>query len=267
MFQFLPVRLSASRCAENDSHDPCADENLKPLPTCQKGDNQILSNVQKRILINLALSDAIHCRKPLEELITESQINISVSTMSRILAADGNHHRKPTKKPYLKDKQKEAHLNFAQTYINFDWTKVIFLDEVFFEPSALRSGHAKGVLRQAGEQYIPRNMDHKFYGGKSAMFWGGIMHDYAGIELPFHLFTNPIESKTQKTAATVQLQQELEWDLEDWAEFTTRGEPHTFPLIKSRSQKRMSGIDWFIYQDRILSQTLSFPCWSNACPQ
>lgn len=77
------------------------------------------------------LSDAMCCWKPLKELITEAQINISISTKSLILAADGIHCRKPIKKPYLNDKRKEAHLNFAQTYINYDWTKLYFWMECF----------------------------------------------------------------------------------------------------------------------------------------
>lgn len=222
------------------------------IPTCKKGDNQILSIAQKQTLIELALKDATHCRKSLGELVAESQINISISTISRVLATDRIHRRTATTKPYLNDTQKQNRLQFAQQYLHFDWTKVLFLDEAYFEPSALRSGHAKGVLRRAGEQHLPHNMNRKFYKGKSAMFWGGIMHGYAGVELLYYLFTNPAESKTQKDAATLLLQQELEWDLEDWAEYTMRGEHHTFPLIKKRSTKRKGGIDWFVYRQSIL---------------
>lgn len=77
-------------------------------------------------------------------MVAESQLNISTSTLRRVLAADGIHRRAATTKPYLKDHQKKARLLFAQTYINFDWTKVLFVDEAYFEPSALRSSHAKG---------------------------------------------------------------------------------------------------------------------------
>lgn len=56
------IALSKSRCAKgNASHDPCADENLKPSPNCMKGNNQILLDAQKQNLIELALRDATHC--------------------------------------------------------------------------------------------------------------------------------------------------------------------------------------------------------------
>lgn len=192
-------------------------------------------------------------------MIAESQINVSISTFSRILAADGIHRCKPMKKPFFTLIQKQNRFIFAQAYIGFDFTKVLFTDEVYFEPSSLRSNHAKGVLRQAGEEYLPRNLNRKFYRGKSAMFWGGILHGYSGSELPHHMFTNPIETKPQKAAAIIQLQHESEQDFQDWAYFTARGELHTFPLTKAQSTKRKGGIDWFVYRERILrSQVFPF---------
>lgn len=60
------------------------------------------------------------------------------------------------------------------------------------------------------------------------MFWGGIMHRYSSAKLPYHLFINPAELNTEITAASALLQQNQISDLEDWAFYTARGEPHIF---------------------------------------
>jgi hypothetical protein len=61
-----------------------------------------------------------------------------------------------------------------------DWKDVIFTDESYFETSNLRERRARGVLRRAGEAFVPRNMNRKFHGGATVMFWGAILYGYAG---------------------------------------------------------------------------------------
>jgi len=64
---------------------------------------------------------------------------------------------------------KAAQLAWAIKYLNFDFTKVLFTDESLFEANALRSAHARGVLRIAGEHYLPQNLDKRFPKGQAAM--------------------------------------------------------------------------------------------------
>lgn len=211
-----------------------------------------LSEEQKQQLIALATQDASHCRKPLHELVTKLEFQICTNTAARVLAADGIHRCAPTTKPFLTVKQKEERLLFAQTHINFDFTHVLFQDESYFEPGRLRSMHAKGVLRCAGEQFLPRNINQKFSKVKSAVFWGGIMYGYFGAELPYYLFPNPFETTEEKIAATNLLLREFQWDTDDYNYFIGIDEQHTLLIKKSRSTKRKGGIDWFIYREQVL---------------
>jgi len=246
------IRLSTLRIPQTHIRDPCSEENLRPTPTAQKGHNEALTAEEKRRVISLALQDATHCRKPLHELITESQLNICSNTLSNILAADGIHRRKPTKKTFLTEKAKRQRLEWALKYQNFDFSKVLFTDESYFEASTLRSSHAKGVLRRAGEQYLPQNLDRKFLKGSAAMFWGGIMAGYDGSQLPCHFFPSPIETPAQRRASIIHLEQEFHTDTDDNNYFTGLGEEHTIPVHKTRSTKGKGGVDWYIYREQVL---------------
>jgi len=246
------IRLSTLHIPQTHILDPCSEENLCPAPTSQKGHNEALTVEEKQHVIALALQDATHCRKCLEELITESQLSISRNTLSNILAADGIHRCRPTRKPFLTAKAKAARLEWALKYQNFNFTNVLFTDESHFEASTLRSSWAKGVLRQAGEEYLPRNLDRRVPKGSAAMFWGGIMSRYDGSQLPYHFFPSPIESQAQWQASLVGLQQEFQSDTDDYHYFTGLGKPHTVPVHKTRSAKSKGGVDWYIYREQVL---------------
>lgn len=118
------IRLSKMRLAENltpdISDDSCADENFKPTFTYKPAADQVLSDEEKQHAIGLALSDATNCRKSLSKLVVESQLQMSTSTLNRVLSALAIHRRAPPSKPYLKDHQKQNRLNFARIYINLD---------------------------------------------------------------------------------------------------------------------------------------------------
>jgi len=209
------VRFSTLRMSETHIPDPCAEENLRPRPTSTKGQHQALSEDEKARVIALALQDAVHCRKPLHELVSESGLRICSNTLSNVLSSDGIHRCRPTKKPFLTMSAKAARLIWARRYPDFDFRKVLFTDESIFEASARRSARAKGVLRRAGEEYQPQNLNRRFHKGTSAMFWGGIMYGYEGSQLPYYFFPTPIETTAQRQAAIVQLEQEFAMDTED----------------------------------------------------
>lgn len=98
------IRLFKLQCARpNAPNDLCANNNIKRAPNCRKSDNQVLSNTQKQHVIALPLSDAAYCRKLLEELVAESQLNISTSTLRRVLTADEIHRCTATTKSYGKE--------------------------------------------------------------------------------------------------------------------------------------------------------------------
>lgn len=82
----------------------------------------------------------------------------------------------------MSDKQKAARLAFCLKYRYLDWREIIFTDESYFETGALRKRRARGVLRRAREEHLPQNMDRKFQGGVTVMFWGAILYGHDGMK-------------------------------------------------------------------------------------
>jgi len=164
------IRFSTLRMSETKISHPCSEENLRPRPTAIKGQNQALSAQEKARVIAITLLDAMHCRKPLHELVRESELQICSNTLANVLSSDGIHRCRPTQKPFLNANAKSARLAWALKYCNFDFKKVLFTDESLFEASTLRSAHARGVLRRAGERYLPQNLVKRFAKGRAAMF-------------------------------------------------------------------------------------------------
>lgn len=116
---------------------------------------------------------------------------------------------------------------------------------------------AKGVLRRAGEAYIPRNINRKFGTGSTIMFWGAILYDQSGAQLPYHIFKTPYETARERAEADVQLQQEYEQELAEEAFHLANGDwVNRAPEFKVRKKDRKDGIDWFLYCERILNPEL-----------
>lgn len=88
---------------------------LSLLLTAEKATIKVLSNTQKQHVIAQALSDATDCRKPLGELVVESQLNISTSTLRHVQAAAGIRRHATTTKPYrtLKTFKKKSQIAFC----------------------------------------------------------------------------------------------------------------------------------------------------------
>ncbi|RPB06281.1 hypothetical protein P167DRAFT_580799 [Morchella conica CCBAS932] len=110
----------------------------------------------------------------------EAGLDISPQTVRKILAEDGIYRRKATEKPHLTDEHKARRLGFCHRYREQDWRTVVFTDETYFETGSLRMRRAKGVLRRAGEAYIPRKINCKFGTGSTIMFWGAILYAHSG---------------------------------------------------------------------------------------
>jgi len=88
--------------------DPCSEENLHPRPTPIKGQNQALTEEEKKRVIEIALQDSLHCGKTQHELVSESGLQICSNTLSNILNSDGIHSCRPTKMPFLNANAKAA---------------------------------------------------------------------------------------------------------------------------------------------------------------
>ncbi|PUU80490.1 hypothetical protein B9Z19DRAFT_1063409 [Tuber borchii] len=83
------ICFSTIHISETNIPDPCSGENLHPRPTATKGENQALSVEEKTRIITSVSQDAMHCRKPLHELVSESELQIYNKMLTNILSADG----------------------------------------------------------------------------------------------------------------------------------------------------------------------------------
>ena len=90
---------------------------------------------------------------------------------------------KRTEKPTLSPAQKATRLAFCLWHCDTDWKDIILTNESYFETGALRRCRARGVLRRAGETFLPQNLNCKFPKGATIMFGGAIMYGYKGVYL------------------------------------------------------------------------------------
>lgn len=81
----------------------------------------------------------------------------SLKTVRRALHAEGVHHRKPARKPYLTDRHKQERLRFAREYLDFDWGNTVFTDEKTFRSSQKGRLHLwrKNNTRWCEQNIIP----------------------------------------------------------------------------------------------------------------
>jgi len=79
-----------------------------------------------------------------------------------------------------------------------------------------------------------------------------------GNKLPYHMYTTPYETKTQRNDALIALQREYEHELRQNANASLVGTEISFPdpQLKTRKVDRKGGIDWYIYGERILNSLL-----------
>ena len=134
-----------------------------------------LGEPTQRRIVNLITSrkcsTAVEVRAYLAK---NANMDISVSTIRRILRSHGLVSGVKKKKPYLSDSHRKARLAFAKKYENWtvdDWSKVIWSDESRFK-----------IFGSDGKQYYwkrhgePLNKFHVKptvkYGGGSIMIWG-----------------------------------------------------------------------------------------------
>lgn len=110
------------------------------------------------------------------------QFDTSVRTVRRALHAEGLHHRKPAKKPFLTQKHKEERLRFAREYLDFNWDTTIFTDEKTFKSCQKGRLHLwrKDNTRWSEQNIIPNTESGRI----SVNMWGWISAQGPG-ELEF----------------------------------------------------------------------------------
>ena len=124
--------------------------------------NDILLAVQNEVISNKYI-----ILKEIKENISKNNMHLSLSTIKKILNDNNYTFIYPPKKFPLSDVHKINRLKFAIKYLNFDWSKVIFTDEVSF-----------WMLKNPPKRWCNRNIqedcDILFKHSYKFNVWGGI---------------------------------------------------------------------------------------------
>jgi transposase len=210
--------------------------------------------------------------------LSEEGIDISASTIRRILKKAGFRKTKPTRKPGLTKKMMQARLQWCLRHKDWtleDWKVVIWSDETAVVLLHRRGGYR--VWRTAEEQFVRSCIRERWKGYSEFMFWGCFSYDLKG---PCHSWLP--ETKQEKERSIKEIEkwnQELEpsmrtqWELANGiGRLSLRNLPGKKPqwhwnqkngkLVRG-SQK--GGIDWYRYQTKVLIPKL-FP-FAERCLQ
>lgn len=100
------------------------------------------------------------------------QFNVCVETIRKNLHSMGLHHRHYAKKIALTQRHKDDRYAFAQEYLDFDWTNVIFSDEKTFQSSQTGRLHLwrYNNTRYTEDHVVPNNASGRI----SVNLWGWI---------------------------------------------------------------------------------------------
>lgn len=196
--------------------------------------------------------------------LSQEGFNISATTVWRVLRKAGFKKTKPTRKPGLTKKMRDARYDWCCEHEHWsidDWKNVIWSDETAVVINHRRGGYR--VWRKVEEAFIKSCIRERWKGYSEFMFWGCFSYDEKG---PCHCWTP--ETKKEKEAATAyieQLNRELEpimrseWELETgMRRLDLRNKPGRQPQWawnkKTGKLARGSsgGIDWYRYQTTIL---------------
>ena len=119
-----------------------------------------------------------------------SGVNVSSSTLRRLLIECGRMARRPVKKQLLTANMKKKRLGWAKKYRNWiatDWRKVLFSDESHFLVQGERSQH---VRRSIGEPIRECHMNQSVKHPPKKMFWGSFSCYGVGSLLPIEGMMN-----------------------------------------------------------------------------
>lgn len=106
----------------------------------------------------------------------------SMDTVRRALHAEGVHHRKPAKKPYLTERHKQERLRFARDYLDFDWNTAVFSDEKTFKSSQKGRLH---LWRKNNTRWCDKNIIPNTESGRITINMWGWMSAAGPGELAF----------------------------------------------------------------------------------
>jgi len=203
--------------------------------------------------------------------LSEDGIDISATTVWRILREAGFQKTKPTRKPGLTKRMKDERLQWCLEHEDWtleDWKNVIWTDETSVVLLHKRGGYR--VWRKTDEAFVRSCIRERWKGYSEFMFWGSFSYDKKG---PCHCWI-PETKKEKETAEKVleELNEMLEpikkreWELEVYMERMKLDANKRGPKPKWKwnekngklTRRKGDGIDWYRYQTVILLTKL-FP--------
>ncbi|KAF4414769.1 hypothetical protein FACUT_13982 [Fusarium acutatum] len=187
-------------------------------------------------------------------------IEISKSTVKKILKAAGYKKTKPTRKPGLTAAMRKERLNWCIAHRDWtleDWKAVIWSDETSVILLHRRGGYR--IWRKSDERFVRSCIRERWKGSTEFMFWGSFTYDKKG---PFHCWSaETLAEKKEATAALEAMNEELEpimkerWELENgMRRLKLRNIPGRQPVWKWKKETgkltrgSKGGIDWWRYR-------------------
>jgi len=196
--------------------------------------------------------------------LSQEGIEISYTTVWKILKKEGFKKTKPTRKPGLTKQMRKERLKFCldhQYWSLEDWKNVIWSDETSVVLLHRRGGYR--VWRKADEAFVRSCIRERWKGYSEFMFWGCFSYDKKG---PCHCWTPETKKEKELAAKKIEeLNQELESIYKTEWELTTglrrlglrnkRGKQPQWKWDNKHgklARGKGSGIDWWRYQSKIL---------------
>lgn len=191
-------------------------------------------------------------------------IDISSTTVLRILKKAGFRKTKPTRKPGLTKKMKQDRLQWCLEHQHWtleDWKNVIWSDETAVVLNHRRGGYR--IWRKSDEAFVRSCIRERWKGYSEFMFWGCFSYDKKG---PSHCWTPETSAERRLAEKEVaEMNEKLEpvlreeWELQNGIRrLALHGLPGPKPTwtfnTKTGKLTRGSkgGIDWYRYQKKIL---------------
>jgi hypothetical protein len=161
------------------------DEHLTDAPRSGRPTKQTEEN--RQLVISKVTLDRYGRERTCADIAVDlSQIGIEISgsTIRRILKNAGFRKTKPTRKPGLTAKMKKERLDFCLAHKDWtleDWKNVIFSDETSVVLCCRRGGYR--IWRRSYEALVKSAIRERWKGYSEFMFWGCFTYDRKG---PYH---------------------------------------------------------------------------------
>ena len=191
--------------------------------------------------------------------------DVSASTILKLLKRNKFKSCKTTKKPPLNDRMKAQRLKWCLDHEEWtlrDWKNVIWTNETSVVLNRIRG--RRRVWRRSHEIYVKSVIRRRWHGSTEFMFWRCFTYDKKG---PMHIWKQ--ETAAEKRAAAVELEKlnksleaeaKLQWELTTGMRRTglrnKSGKRPEWKFTKNTGkltrEEKKHGIDWWLYQKKIL---------------